>query len=140
MTDRLSIRCAADVEVRAGRRGIVLVFVLFAITLAGTLIALTGSSLAQQGRLMRLQQEHVCMQQMADSARAWAEHHSDVFTGAAPVSLDPASMLPSGAAGKLRLSLDHAPDSRRILRIDVTLTLDRRTTRKELTFPFPDRA
>lgn len=135
MTRRRSRHYEAALRARSGRRGVVLVLVLIAIVFAGTLMALVASSLAQQGKLARLQQERVVIQQVADSARTWAELHPEAFN-AGPVALDPTPMLPVGSTGDVQVSLVTGADGRRAVRIGVTVTLERHTARVSMEFPY----
>lgn len=135
MTRCRAPRLAGKARHARRHRGLILVIVLMAMVFAGTLLALVSSSLAQQGKFARLQQERAIVTQLADSARAWAERHPDAFTSATGVKLDAGPMLPDGASGSLELKPTTALDGRRVLRVEVTFTLDRRTTHRTIEFP-----
>lgn len=115
---------------RTARRAVVLVFVLAALVLAGALIALIAASLRQQGAYARIDAGERLLSNIADSARAWADVHPEVWNSGVTTTLDPLSLTPGAGAGEGTGVIELAPISTdpaaRRLRVHVTLHSGRR--------------
>ncbi len=122
------------------RRAVVLVFVLAALVLAAALMALIAASLRQQGAYARIDADERLLRNIADSARAWADVHPEVWNSGVVTTLDPQSLTPGAGASEGAGVIELAPISTdavapRRLRVHVTLHSGRRVLDRTWEYP-----
>ncbi|MCC7291821.1 MAG: hypothetical protein IT449_07150 [Phycisphaerales bacterium] len=124
-------------KARGSRRAVVLVFVLAALVLAAALMAVIAAGLRQQGAYAGLDADQRLLRNIADSARAWADVHPEVWTASTPTTLDPRSLAPGEGEGEgaIELTPVSTNSAARRLRVHITLHHGRRVLERTWEYP-----